>query len=228
MSTISIVIPTFNNWHLTHQLLADIYQYNRDADEILIIDDASTEQDVTSGSEWWRASMLPQLQLHRCEENMKFLRAANWGVSKATGDIILLVSNDVRMQDNIVHLIKSAMNLDSQFIMGGILYSGSTGWNEFKNGKGHRIFPYLEGWLLIFSRKAWNEIGGFDELYAPYDFEDVDFSTKAVSLGYALVPLSSTKVRHLGSQTIGYNPAREKITKRNQQRFAEKWGVTVP
>lgn len=222
MSKVSIVIPTYNHWDLTHQLLMDIYKYNNSVDEILIVDDGSTEQDVTSGSQWWMASMLPQLQYHRCDENMKFLRACNWGVAKATGDVIILVSNDVRMQDDIVSLVRNVMREDSKVVMGGVLYTESTGWNEFK---GHKIFPYLEGWLLIFSKCAWNEIGGFDELYAPNDFEDVDFSTKAISLGYTLVPLSSTKVRHIGSQTIGYNPAREKITIKNRKKFAEKWQV---
>lgn len=226
--TISIVIPTYGHWDLTHALLFDIFQYNKSVDEILVINNGAKDLQVYNGIGWWNTAMLPQLRLLDLEENIGFLRAARAGVAKAKGDIIMLISNDVRMQDDIVSLVRNIYKSRPKVIMGGVLYTGSTGWNEFKNGKSTKIFPYLEGWLLVFAKSAWDEIGGFDDIYAPNDFEDVDFSTAAIDKGYTLIPLSSDKIRHIGAQTIGYSPEREELTQRNRVKFAEKWNVKMP
>ena len=86
-----------------------------------------------------------------------------------------------------------------------------------------KIFPYLEGWLLAFTKDAWNEIGGFDPIYAPNDAEDIDFSTTALSKGYKLIPLPEGLVTHIGSQTLSYGPEREALTKINIEKFRKKW-----
>lgn len=229
-NTISIVIPTYGHWpDLTHQLLLDIYQNNREADEIIIINDGHEKvKEIYDGIDWWRENrLLPQIKFLDLKENVGFLRACNKGISKVKNDIVILVSNDVRLQDNIVSLVRNVFKSNSKLILGGILYETSTGWNEFKDKKGKpKVFPYLEGWLLVFTKKAWDELEGFDEIYAPNDMEDVDFSTKAIDKGYALSALSSTKLRHLSGQTLGFFPEREALTKRNRKLFAEKWKVT--
>lgn len=223
--TVSIVIPVYKHYDLTHALLFDIYQYNRDADEILVVNDGVRDEETYKGVAWWREHMLSQVRLLDIEGNKGFLKACNIGVKKATGDIIILISNDVRFQDDVVNLVRSVLSSDSKILMGGKLYTGSTGWNEFKNGKKNRIFSYMEGWLLIFTKTAWEELGGFDERFSPNDYEDIDISTTAISKGYTLTPLSSDKIRHIGAQSIGYTPERLEITRRNRKLFAEKWGV---
>jgi len=66
-------------------------------------------------------------------------------------------------------------------------------------------------------------LGYFDERYSPCDFEDVDLSTQARRKFYTLVALNSPALRHIGGQSIGYNPKREEQTKINQKKFEEKW-----
>ena len=68
-------------------------------------------------------------------------------------------------------------------------------------------------------------MGYFDDRYAVSDFEDVDLSTTAVSLGYNLVPLNNPGLVHLGGKSIGYSPEREARTRINQEKFEEKWIV---
>lgn len=219
MSTkISIVIPTFNKWELAHQLLFDLYQFNRDVYEVLIINNGSTELDYFQGLEWWRENKMLSLRVLEMEENVGFLRACNAGVRAAKGDVIILVSNDVRIKENITKNILDILS-KSKSIIGGKYYLSSTGWNEFDG----QIFPYLEGWLLAFEKEGWNEIGCFDEIFAPNDYEDVDFSTAALAKGYTLVELAGSKITHLGSQTISYGPEREAITKQNREKFRKKW-----
>ena len=63
----------------------------------------------------------------------------------------------------------------------------------------------------------------FDERYVPHDFEDVDLSTTALSLGMELIPLNNPGLQHIGGQSIGYSPAREAITRTNLKKFGDKW-----
>ena len=81
----------------------------------------------------------------------------------------------------------------------------------------------MEGWLLATTSKGWAELGYFDGRYTPCDFEDVDLSTQAMSMGYDLVALNSPALRHMGGQSSGFNSAREAQTRINQKKFEEKW-----
>lgn len=218
---VSIIIPMYDRWELTHQLLFDILHHcNVDClHEVIIANNGSSNEFVPNGIKWWKSLGKLPIKEFKADENVGFIRICNFAVSKAKGDIIILISNDVRVQTDIVTRIVQILE-DGKNIVGGVLYENDTGWNTFRG----KIYPYLEGWLLGFSKEAWDEIGGFDERYVPNDFEDVDFSTVASVLDYNLVPLNAgTKVWHIGAQTIHYGPEREALTKRNKEKFRRKW-----
>ena len=112
---------------------------------------------------------------------------------------------------------------DKEALVGNRSVYWPSGWNEFEaNGK--KIVPYLEGYFIACKRDAWEELGGWDERYSPYDYEDMDLSLNAFLLGYNLIALDSKFIRHIGGQTVyKMNPQREEVTKRNRIKFIEKW-----
>lgn len=204
---------------MTHSLLFDLYKNCAGIDEVIVVNNGCTEPESFTGLQWWRETqMLPVREL-RIEENIGFLLGANEGLKEATGDIIILLSNDVKVMGDIVLRIRHIINDASDTLIGGRLLSFDTGWNTFDG----ETFPYLEGWLLAAHREAWMELGYFDERYAPNDFEDVDISTKADKLNYELVPLPDDITLHLSGQTLQYNSVREEQTKKNREKFKEKW-----
>lgn len=213
----SIVIPCFNGWAYTHQLLMDIKRLCKDVDEILICDNASTDPDVANGVKFWKSlRVLPIRHVVR-SENLGFLKNANLGLKEATGDVALLLSNDVRI--NSANFFPEVISLATdRTLVGHALYTHDTGWNKFD-----RVYPYLEGYFLAAKKSVWKELGYFDERYSPSDFEDVDLSTKALSLGYDLKKVSSTHLHHLGGRTYGYNAERLERTNLNKGKFEEKW-----
>lgn len=217
--TVSIVIPIYNKWSLTHQCLFDIFQKCFPVDEVIIVNDNSPDPDVYTGLEWWKQQEMLPIREIRLEKNVMFLKATNIGLKKATGDIIITTSNDVRIFQNISQAIINLLNDDDQQLIGGRLLDWDTGWNTF----GTAMFPYLEGWLLAATRSGWADLGYFDEQYAPSDMEDVDLSATAGMMGYKLTALPSDMTQHLGAQSIGYNPEREKITLANKEKFRKKW-----
>lgn len=224
MKTFSFVIPTYNHYDLLHQVLFDIYKNCRPVDEVIVVDDCSTDDGYQSGLSWWKMNGMLNIRHVKTKENYGFLKASNVGLKKSTGDVICLLSNDVRLIGNVSKEVLDALSEKrGGTLVGGRLLDFDTGWNEF-NG---RIFSYLEGWLLATTKGAWKELGYLDEQFAPHDFEDVDLSTTALALGYKLIALPSELTHHIGGQSIGFHPEREEITKRNREVFKHKW-ITKP
>jgi GT2 family glycosyltransferase len=188
-------------------------------DEVLVVNDASTDDTVYQGLVWWKQQKMLPLKEFRLSENKRFLRASNQGMGMAHGDILVLLSNDVIVKDDICKQIRDIIDNDKRVLIGNRLIAFDSGWNTF-NG---RTYQYLEGWLLACTKEVWEDLGGFDDQYAPSDFEDVDLSTTAISKGYTLLSIDNPKITHMGGQSIGYNPEREAITKRNREKFREKW-----
>ena len=214
----SFVIPTYKNYALIHQVLWDIYKNCSSPYEIIVVDDAGDTETI-NGLSWWKTSLFSQLIHYVQSENLGFLKNSNSGLLAATGDVICLVSTDVRIHKDIT---TASMYLadDPKQIIGTRLLSYDTGWNKF----GNKVFPYLEGWLLCATSQAWKELNYFDERFAPNDFEDVDFSTKAVAAGYRLTELTEYAT-HIGGQSLGYSPERESLTIENKRKFKEKWNL---
>lgn len=216
----SIVIPVYNHYDLLHQLLFDIYKHCSDVDEVLLMDDASPELlELQGGMNWWMSNGLLNVRHIRMKENKGFLRNSNAGLKLATGDIVCLVSTDVRIYKDISKTMIGILDEFPNSLIGGKLLYWDTGWNQF-NGT---VYPYLEGWLLCTTKAGWEELGYFDERYVPNDYEDVDLSTTAISKGYQLLPLLENFTSHMGAQSIHYGDEREEQTQRNRKKFEEKW-----
>jgi GT2 family glycosyltransferase len=233
MSNVYVVIPIFNGWAMTHNLLWNLYRKERENIEmILVMDNASTDPEVATGLNWWRAEWkeksdpLKVISITNAE-NIGFTLNSNDGLryicnevaDVEPNDIVILLSNDVQVNGKFISQIKDIIEQTPKSLVGGILYSNSTGWNEF-NGQ---VFPYIEGWVLATTIQNWKELDYFDELYAPACFEDIDLSTKALKLGYELIALNNPGLHHMVGQTIKYSPERDALTKINQQKFREKW-----
>lgn len=213
---VSFVIPFFNNWQLTHQLLFDIVNQCKDVDDVVVVNNGSTE---SHGLAWWQDSKLLPLRVVSLVPNRGFLLGANEGLKASLGDVTALISNDVRIRGNLSGYLRATFSLHDHVMAGGRVLAGDTGWNNFDG----RIFPYIEGWLIAAMTGTWKELGYLDERYAPNDFEDVDFSTSAIQAGYKLQALPEGSVEHMGAQTIPYGPEREKLTKINREKFRKKW-----
>lgn len=230
MSSVHIVIPVYNQWNLCHELLWKLQRIEaKNISSIHLINDCSTDEEVVGGMKWWSSSYGSKFPIRfiNTEENVGFLRASNYGIktvsemdSVHSNDIILLLSTDVSISYPFISQLQEHFGLGKTIaLVGGVLYAHDTGWNKF----GEKIFPYIEGWLLASTVRGWKEMGYFDEMYAPSDYEDVDLSTKALSLGYELIPLNNPGLVHLGGRSIGYSDERLARTKINQEKFKNKW-----
>lgn len=219
-----IVTLQYNKIELTNRLVVDLGRYEPDLiDKIIIVDNGS---DNNSGKMWyenWKTSSAP-IQFEGLDENLGFTLGANYGLQQACKyaeerDLIFLISNDVEVNGPFIKQAEEYLLNPYPKLVGNRHIYWDSGWNKF----GERVFDYLEGYFLATTKLGWQELGFFDPAYAPFDYEDVDLSTKAHYLGFNLVSLNNPNIIHQGGGTLGYNPEREAITKRNREYFKNKW-----
>jgi GT2 family glycosyltransferase len=221
MKTVSVILPFFNNWQLTHQRMMELYSRVHTPIEIILVDDCSTD-DVSGGMGWWKTQSKHRVICIKTPKNLGFGGAHNHGAKRATGEVLIFLSNDVVITGDFLPGVLGAVG--EKVLVGNTLRGYDTGWNVLEiNGK-PKLFPYLEGYFLACTKDVWKELGGFDPLYAKFDYEDMCLSTTAIYKGYKLVPLNLDILQHMSGQTIRKNyPDREKYTFINQQRFINKW-----
>lgn len=227
---VSIIVPYFNRWDLTLARMSELYKYAPDYCEIILVDDASTEEEPNGGVVWWQQNTNRHtIRYHRNPENVGFGMSNNNGAKLAKGKYIIFLSNDVIMYDNFVDDVIGLIGEDNKMIVAGRIVDWAGGWNELDIDGKHYVIPYAEGWLLGCTKIAWKQLGGFDPLYGKFDYEDIDLTVTALSLGYNIVDLHSKKLKHIGGATIyRLNPDRMDITKRNRELFINKWKEKIP
>ena len=221
---ISIVIPFYKRWDLTHARLMELYKFNPPECEVILVDDYSNDNECDGGILWWQKIPNFTLRYHKNEENVGFGQSCNNGVKLAKGKYVILLSNDVQMYGNVISDIVSIIGNDDKLLVAGRVVDWAGGWNEMDSNGKHYVIPYAEGWLLGFTKVAWKNLGGFDPIYQPYDMEDVDLSLTALSMGYNIVNLHSNKVKHISGATIyKLNPHRMEVTTKHKELFVNKW-----
>src|SRR5262249_10757521 len=92
MLSISVVIPNYNHSRFLRKSLGSILGQTRSPDELIIIDDASTDDSVSLISNL--IAQTPYAKLLRNEKNMGETATTNRGLSLTTGDLVLCGAAD--------------------------------------------------------------------------------------------------------------------------------------
>ncbi|MGE4426137.1 MAG: glycosyltransferase family 2 protein, partial [Solirubrobacteraceae bacterium] len=87
--SIDVVIPTHGGWPVTASCLRHLREQTR-PHRTIVVDDRSPDDTVAR----IRAEH-PEVDLIALEENVGFARACNTGIRAGTGDVVVLLNNDV-------------------------------------------------------------------------------------------------------------------------------------
>lgn len=240
---VSIIIPVFNQIEYTYRCLASIRKYTSDVEyEIIIADDMST--DATAELD----KFVTGVTVCRTAENLGFLKNCNNAARSARGKYIMFLNNDTTVTEGWLSSLVDLMERDSSIGMtgsklvfpdgrlqeaGGIIWSDGSGWNY---GRGDdpddcqynyvREVDYISGAAIIIRKKLWDQIGGFDERFAPAYCEDSDLAFEIRKAGYKVVYQPLSKVIHYegvsnGTDVNGTGLKHYQIE--NSKKLKEKW-----
>lgn len=234
----SVIIPTFNQWEYTRQCLESIRQFTATSYEIIIVDNGSTDETVTS------LKQMDDVILIENDTNKGFPAACNQGLARAKGEQMLLLNNDVVvsagwLQNLLACLyanpLHGAVGPVTNNISGNQirpqLYQTLAEFQEFArqfNQSDPRKWSYslrLVGFCLLIRREIYENVGPFDEQFGKGNFEDDDYSLRIRRAGYKLVIAGDTYIHHFGSVTNRTDPEYQQLLALNRQKFMEKWNV---
>lgn len=203
---VSAVIPTYNAQPLLEKHLPDVAKILEPGDEIVIVDDASTD-----GTANWVRTIAPayaekkiELKLVEQPTNQRFAAAVNAGVEAARHPFVFLLNNDVSPLTADIRSVLMDWFADPQlFAVGcaevsedrpGAKVSGRGTGNFVRGLLAHWYDPdqtsrqtlWTAGGSMFFDRAKFLAIGGMDTLFYPAYQEDRDLSYRALKHGWKI------------------------------------------
>ena len=230
--SISVVIPNYNGRNLLEENLPSVFEALEVASvafEVIVVDDASTDESVA-----YLKSAFPQVVLLQNERNRGFSPTINRGIMAATKELVMALNSDVKLTPNyFLPLFKYFTKEDTFGVMGRILdldgekvqdvakYPQQKSTGKIKSTIDFVLEPmpndfwvpslYLSGANALVDREKIQELGGFDEIYAPFYVEDVDLSVRAWRLGWRCYYEHEAVCHHPESVTIANYHKKRKI-----------------
>lgn len=192
--SMSIVIPSWNSeTQLKQNLPAVIKAAARVDADIIVVDDHSTKDESAT----YLAS-LPNIRLLINPENLGFGATVNRGVQASDRDLVVLLNTDVRPAVDC--FVKAAAYFTDPMVFAVGFNSGEGSmrltWEKglmhhFRDDDWSRHTPPLAAWAsggqAAFDREKWLQLGGMDELYAPFYWEDTDLGYNAWKAGWKII-----------------------------------------
>ncbi|MGH4017965.1 MAG: glycosyltransferase [Pseudonocardiaceae bacterium] len=243
---VSVIVPVHGKWAFTRACLGSI-EANRPAVpfEVIVVDDASPDRTADE------VSASPGVRLVRTDRNVGFVGASNLGAGQARGEYLLFLNNDTEVHPGWLDELVATADSDDRIGLigaklvypdgrlqecGGIVWSDGTGWNYGRNGdpdspefQALRDVDYCSGAAILVRRDVFEQVGGFDDRYAPAYYEDTDLAFAVRSTGHRTVVQPRAIVTHHEGVSHGTDASTggKRYQELNRAVFVEKWAAEL-
>lgn len=228
---ISIIIPAYKNEGLLKKNLPGLLECTAGIDvEIIVVNNGSRD-----GSRDLLRDKFPGIRLIEMPEALGFSRAANIGAKEAKGELLLFLNSDVSVTPGFIPpLLAHFREQENIFAVNPkIIRTGhgphtneSISTGKFRRGllrvdnnisrrSGDLNKPtsilYAQGSAMLVDKDKFFKLGGFDEIFSPFYFEDLDICYRAWKMGWSSIYEPRSIVYHERSATILKHFSRMKI-----------------
>lgn len=217
---ISIIIPNYNGEEILKmnlpKVLEAVKDYKKGKVEIIISDDPSVDNSEKIIQEFIgnikEENVIGKTISNKEESKSGFSKNINRGVHLATGDILILLNSDVVPNKDFLLPLVSHFDNPDIFAVGCVDKSIENGKTVLRGiGVGQWVNGFLmhgagdilskntlwaSGGSSAFRISIWNRLGGINEIYNPFYWEDIDISYRAWKAGYTVLFESKSIVRH--------------------------------
>ncbi|MBK9384765.1 MAG: glycosyltransferase [Planctomycetes bacterium] len=214
-AAVSAVVVNFQGERYLERCLGALVALGSELDEILLVDDASTDGGVALVQR-----SFPQVRVVALEQNAGPCVVRNRGLAAARNRWVLLVDNDAVIERDALRKLRAAASERSAAVAqpravfdgdpSRVHYDGARfhyiGLLVLRNfhapleqaeGRGTIAMDGMTAVALLVDREAIRAVGGFDEELF-YLMEDYDLSFRLRLAGYAICSAEEALVRHMG------------------------------
>ena len=211
------VIPNWNGRARTERLLAALQAQSRPADEIIVVDNGSTDDSV----EMARGRGATVLEMGR---NAGFAAAVNRGVEAARTAWVAILNNDVEPTREWLEVLAGAAEGSGAWFATGKLLQGGEGHRidgtydllcrggcAWRAGHGRPDGPlwtapqrirFAPLTATLVRRELFRRVGPLEERFESH-LEDVEFGLRCALAGYRGIYVPAAVAWHAGSATLG-------------------------
>jgi len=219
---ITLIITNWNGSKLLRECLPTVLEAVRFDHhhfyEVMVIDDCSTDNSLEI-----LAKEFPEIRVEKTPQNLGFQEANNYAVKLARSKIVMPMNNDIKLEPKaLYYLAKHFDNKDTFAVSGKIfafdqttfLYGNRGGY--FQKGHFHLYEKPPEdesqtlfacGGAFMVNRQKYLDLGGFDSMYHPLYYEEIDLSYRALKRGWKV---------HYEPQSIAYHKVQATITRQEK------------
>lgn len=237
----SIVIPTHGGWRWTRRALEALPEVTDAPYELIVCDNASTDETPKRLAEWRGADAAIVLN----ERNLGFAAACNQGAALALAPVLVFLNSDAIPGSGwLAPLVERLsadrgvgavgprfLNLDGSLQEAGasvlddltILRHGNGGDAEAPEFAFPREVDYVSGACLATRRRTFHEVGGFDVAFGLGYFEDVDLCFRLRDAGYRVMYEPRSVVTHVGGASTDDSTRRDLVS-HGRRVWAKQWG----
>lgn len=247
---VSILIPTRDRADLLAECLESLFATVDCArHELIVLDNDSAEEETLHCLDHYAEKGVRVL---RVGGPFNFPRIVNKGASIAAGDFLLLLNNDVaalssgwledmlsRMAEPDVGAVGATLLWPSGVVQhGGVTlgpsFDASHAFNDRMDGDAgyadllraaHEVSAVTAACLLT-DRRLFDEVGGFDAVNFPVNYNDVDYCLKLRARGLRVVQTPHARLLHRESATRGLDARRDRLARLEREMRALRaiWG----
>jgi GT2 family glycosyltransferase len=236
---VSVLIVTYGGWDFVSIALRSLLENTEPCYEVIIVDNASP--DLTASR---LKKHVTNARLVFNEENVGFGPAGNQAASLARAPYLAFLNSDcfvrpgwlpplVQALEDDARLAAAApvvLNPDGSLQEAGCLLFGNGHTQLLGDGddagrpeyRFRRIVDYASAACLVLRRRAFLDAGGFDAIFAPAYFEDVDVCLRLRNTGLATLFEPRSAVTHVRGASGGGESALA-IWQKNLIPFRERW-----
>lgn len=214
---VSIIIVTWNNRDLLGRCLRAVelaVDQFRFPVEVLVVDNGSVD-----GTKEYLSATYPKVLVISLDENYGFGPATNIGVQRTSAPLVVMLNDDIIVEPNFLKPMAEHFADDNVFavapkmILDGKTVGGRTVAN-FRRGFFNLLVVHdldevaannllVGGGAGMFRRDYFLSIGGFDSLFWPFYYEDLDICYRAWKRGWKLLAEPKSIIYHAHATTIG-------------------------
>ncbi len=227
-SSVSLVIPVYNQLRYTQQCLDSIARCTKEPYELIIVDNGSSD-----GTREFLGALRAEVITN--ERNLGCAKAWNQGVRASNGEAIGILNNDIVVAPGWLKNLLAFMAKTGHGIVSPSAREGTLDYNldsyaaEFVRLCAHATRAEIYGSCMLIRRRVFDRIGLFDEGFSYGGGEDVDFLWRAKQAGFSVGMTGSVLIHHFGMTT---QDAIKKTETRaypdsNLAHFQSKWKRTI-
>ena len=194
---VSVAIPCYNGAAYVGQTIESALAQTHPADEILVIDDGSTDNSTEVIQRY-------PVRLIQHRENKGLAYGRNTAIEHSNGDILAFLDVDAFADRDWLAALLSGYDSPTVGGVGGQgievnIHSLADRWRQAHATQGYgnkaRGVEFLFGLNMSFRREVLRQIGGFNIIFRT-NAEDMDISLRVGRAGYRLRYLPTAKVFH--------------------------------